>query len=119
VFQRPQHLMTRLAQHARVIFWEEPIENAELDAPRLGVNRCADSGVTVATPELPSGLDADETQSALKSLLDAYVGASDETRIHWYYTPMMLPFSEHLTARASSMTAWTSSPTSKALRRSC
>jgi UDP-galactopyranose mutase len=90
--------MTRLAQRARVIFWEEPIENAELDAPRLGVNRCADSGVTVATPELPSGLDADETQSALKSLLDAYVGASDETRIHWYYTPMMLPFSEHLTA---------------------
>jgi len=58
VFQRPQHLMTRLARRMRVVFWEEPRVVANLAEPQLALRTCAQSGVTVAVPELPDGLDA-------------------------------------------------------------
>ncbi|MDP9094980.1 MAG: glycosyltransferase family 1 protein, partial [Pseudomonadota bacterium] len=35
VYQRPQHLMTRLSRLWRVLFWEEPTQVPGLEEPRL------------------------------------------------------------------------------------
>ncbi|MFW2829390.1 UDP-galactopyranose mutase [Sphingomonas sp. ID0503] len=95
VFQRPQHLMTRFAREWRVLFWEEPIYGSE--APAVDIATCAESGVTVVTPRLPNGLSRDAELMALRSLLDEAIGSKPERPVlRWYYTPMMLPFSEHV-----------------------
>jgi UDP-galactopyranose mutase len=97
VFQRPQHLMLRFVQEWQVLFWEEPEYGA--DRPRLAATLCEKTGVVVLTPQLPAGLGQQEETALLKSLLDEAVGARPAKPVlRWYYTPMMLPFSEHLTA---------------------
>jgi UDP-galactopyranose mutase len=96
VFQRPQHLMTRFAERCRVTFWEEPIVGPGTPEERLDVRSCAYSGVIIATPALPEGLAPAEAAEALRRLLDRHVAANGPPQIAWYYTPMMLPFSEHL-----------------------
>jgi len=96
VFQRPQHLMSRFARERRVVFWEEPLPAAPGTPPVLEVRTCGQSGVLVATPRLPDDLPADAREEALRSLLDELLSAEPGSRICWYYTPMMLPFSRHL-----------------------
>lgn len=98
VLQRPQHLMTRFAKGGRVVFWEEPVHPDGIAAAHLAVRHCPRSGVIVATPELPQGLDRSEEIAALRRLLDTYLGEPAGPLVRWYYTPMMLPFSEHLAA---------------------
>lgn len=96
VFQRPQHLMTRIARNMDVLFWEEPIEDDVL-APWLEV-RDEGAGITVAVPRLPAGLVGVARDLAVQGLLDAHLAGSTAKLIRWYYTPMMLPFSRHLAA---------------------
>jgi UDP-galactopyranose mutase len=98
VFQRPQHLMSRFAGAGEVLFWEEPIFSNQLDAPSLSLKRCPNSRVLVATPMLPDSLDAGEQRAALKRLLDLQLAQQEKPVVRWYYTPMMLPFSEHVRA---------------------
>ena len=97
VFQRPQQLMTRLARHNRVTFWEEPVLRAGLAEPRLAIRACPESGVAVVQPELPEELAGEQALAALRGLLDGFLApAGEEALVAWYYTPMMLPFSAHL-----------------------
>jgi len=98
VFQRPQHLMSRFAATSTVVFWEEPRFVEGLDAPRLDTRLCPQTEVIVATPELPSQQDPGTHQDTLKQLLDIFLARFEGTLIRWYYTPMMLPFSEHVPA---------------------
>jgi len=98
VFQRPQHLMSRFAPGATVVFWEEPRFSDEIEAPRLETRLCPQTEVIVATPELPAGQDPATQDYALRQLLDMFVGRFEGTLVRWYYTPMMLPFSEHVPA---------------------
>lgn len=98
VFQRPQHLMTRLAATYHVIFWEEPSYVAQGETPRVAIDRDETSGVVVMTPELPSGMTTEDEQAVLGALLDAQIAAAPPVAVRWYYTPMMLPFSAHLAA---------------------
>ena len=98
VFQRPQHLMSRFARQSTVVFWEEPRFLDEINAPRLDTRLCAETEVIVATPELPSRQDPAMHQDMLKQLLDIFVRRFEGTLVRWYYTPMMLPFSEHVPA---------------------
>jgi UDP-galactopyranose mutase len=98
VFQRPQHLMSRFARTMRVVFWEEPLFRQSGGEPRLDVRSCPKSGVTIVTPCLPAGERGDQS-TTLRHLLDRFVGEADpQSLVRWYYTPMMLPFSEHLAA---------------------
>jgi UDP-galactopyranose mutase len=93
VFQRPQHLMSRFAAERSVIYWEEPVYGDwEPEARRT---RCPVSGVEVVTPHLPNGLEPDSEETLLRALLDQVAGDSGPF-IRWYYTPMMLPFSQDL-----------------------
>ncbi len=99
VFQRPQQLMTRLAQERPVVFWEEPEFVPALEESRLNVRPCRRSAVVVATPQLPSGLAPQQVDAASRALLDQFVlRLKARRRVLWYYTPMMLPISRHLPA---------------------
>ena len=93
VYQRPQHLMTRFAQTHRVLFWEEPIFDA--DSARLE-RRIDDSGVEVLVPHLVPGTPAEGVERALGELLDTLVADAGRPAIRWYYTPMMFGFSRDL-----------------------
>ena len=95
VFQRPQHLMTRFATLHNVLFWEEP--EYRPGPPALRRHVCADSGVVVLTPQLDESLRGSE-DATLTALLDAELASTRGAVIRWYYTPMMLPFSDHVAA---------------------
>jgi UDP-galactopyranose mutase len=96
VFQRPQHLLTRFARERRVFFFEEPIFDA--GEPHLDIS--IQDGVWVVEPHLPMG-DATRGIERLAGLLDQLILGYHITRpIVWYYTPMALEFTRHLTAKA-------------------
>jgi UDP-galactopyranose mutase len=98
VFQRPQHLMSRFAREMDVIFWEEPIEIGRGETAYLKVREAEDaSGVRVVVPHLPEGMPEEAREAALARLLDAHLAAVRGPLIAWYYTPMMLTFSRHVT----------------------
>jgi len=98
VFQRPQHLMCRFAREMDVIYWEEPVEIGPRDTAYLQVREASDaSKVRVVVPHLPQGMPDDAREAALKRLLEAHLASVRGSLIAWYYTPMMLPFSKHIT----------------------
>ncbi len=94
VFQRPQHLISRLSSTMATIFWEEPIfgeTNPHLELTQIS------PGLTVARPHLPAGTNPAETAAAQKRLLDSLLaGRAWRPVVAWYYTPMALAFSQHL-----------------------
>jgi UDP-galactopyranose mutase len=94
VFQRPQHLLTRAARDHRVLYVEEPKVDAE--APFMEL-RTDPSGVTIAVPHISASSAPDALRDLLDRLLEAE--ASDDL-VLWYYTPMALPFSDHVQASA-------------------
>jgi UDP-galactopyranose mutase len=97
VFQRPQHLMVRFARERRVFFVEEPVA---AETPGLEVTLDA-SGVWVVTPQVPAGLSPEAETATHKALLDAFFARHRITSyVLWYYTPMMLRWSQHLTPLA-------------------
>lgn len=99
VFQRPQHLMSRFARRHPVIVFEEPLTHA--GPVQLDMRQCTVSGVTIATPRLPHGLEGACRDAILRQLLDEMVAERNiERPVLWYYTPMMLPFSRHVDASA-------------------
>jgi glycosyltransferase involved in cell wall biosynthesis len=99
VYQRPQHLLTRFARDRRVFFIEEPVFDS--DVPRLEIARDG-SGVYVVVPHLPGGASAAATAARMRELVDGLlVRHRLERYVLWYYTPMALAFSDHLTPLAT------------------
>ena len=98
VFQRPQHLMIRLAQRWPVVFWEEA-EVGRVATPRLTMRE--NLGVRVVTPQLPAGLDSGTAEAAVRTLLDDFLVEAGPVAVRWYYTPMMLAFSRRVTASST------------------
>jgi glycosyltransferase involved in cell wall biosynthesis len=98
VTQRPQHLMTRAARQFEVTFFEEPVEDP--DAPSAGFLRSVTDGpVRVVTPFLrPEDMQSDSRNSLLRGLVTQAMPEGQEPDVAWYYSPMMLAFSEHLRA---------------------
>jgi UDP-galactopyranose mutase len=98
VYQRPNHLMARAARNRRVFFVEEPIFD---DRDSMTFDPVAHDGVQVITPRLPAW-DADDPQPTLKRMIDRVVwqyGLDDP--VVWYYTPMTLPWTDHLARSAT------------------
>jgi glycosyltransferase involved in cell wall biosynthesis len=91
--------MTRCARECgRLYFYEEPIYE-DGGSARLEIR--AAKGVQVAVPYLPSGLDDAVSVALQRELLDRLIAREGiRTFIAWYYTPMALPFSQHLRAAA-------------------
>ena len=91
VFQRPQHLLTRLASHYRVLFIEEPIHDP--GSPRLEISD-GEAGVMVVRPRtsLASGGFADDQMAVIGPLVaDLLARQRVEQYVVWFYTPMALP----------------------------
>lgn len=100
VYQRPQHVLSRIARRWPVIFVEEPVHDA--GEPRLEVEAPCE-GVTVLRPRTPveAGGFHDTQMPAVQALLDAYLAehAVDDYAV-WLYTPMALPLLAGLAPRA-------------------
>ena len=98
VFQRPQQLLTRAAESFQVLFFEEPVI-VEAAEPSLVV-RTEIYNITVATPQLPPGLDPSDIDAVQRSLLDQLLTQIEgPLDVVWYYTPMAFPFAGHLKPR--------------------
>jgi UDP-galactopyranose mutase len=98
VFQRPQHLLSRFARERRVFFFEEPVYGPGL--PRLEVTQSKE-GVWVAVPHLPEGLTEAQVVAHQQALLDEMLAGHAVRRyVSWYYTPMAMAFTRHLTPMA-------------------
>lgn len=100
VFQRPQHLLSRHAKHRRVFYFEEPVFGMT-ELPRLHL-RETNENVLVVIPYLPSNIEASKIEAAMSDLVDELI--YEEELIDytvWYYTPMAMGFTRHLTPRAT------------------
>ena len=97
VYQRPQHLMSRLAARMPVVYFEEPIPTEE--APWLEL-RTPMPGLTVAIPRLaPHECGGGNAAGAARqrAMLEALLADRGAARpLLWYYTPMALDYSDHL-----------------------
>ncbi len=97
VWQRPQHLISRLAATRRTWFVEEPLP-ADVTAPRL----CSqdDGPVTRVWLEVPHpGRHVyfdDPVAAAYADALTSLLGAPDAPRTVWLYTPLALRLGEAL-----------------------
>ncbi len=100
VTQRPQHLMRRFAQTQTVFFWEEHIP-CDHPLPYLEHHPFPADGIIALRPRLPHWWNADQVEAGLRELLDMFVATSLRAEpLLWFYTPMMMPFAEHLDAAA-------------------
>ncbi|RKE45700.1 UDP-galactopyranose mutase [Sphingomonas sp. PP-CC-3G-468] len=100
VTQRPQHLMKRFAQSQSVFVWEEHIP-CDHPLPFLEHHPFPADNVIALRPRLPHWWNAEQVEAGLRQLLDMLVATSIRTKpVLWFYTPMMLPFAEHLDAAA-------------------
>jgi UDP-galactopyranose mutase len=97
VYQRPQHLISRLAAKRPVLFIEEP----ELD--RQGAARWERSrphpNVTVLKPHTSTeapGFHADQLTALEPLIAELAAELADTTVLAWLYTPMALPLAEAL-----------------------
>jgi UDP-galactopyranose mutase len=99
VFQRPQHLMTRWAKHARVFYVEEPVEQ-DGQLARLEVKPYNEQ-LSVVVPRIPRGTSAETSRRWLAELLQALVDTEGlRDYVLWYYTPMALPITRGLSPSA-------------------
>ncbi len=101
VWQRPQHILSRLAKHYRIFFVEEPMTDTErrrTSAGRLHRTRRKPShrdqadaagGVKTAGSATAIPRHSGPTKSLLTQFLEQQ-GSTD--RILWLYTPMAAPF---------------------------
>lgn len=89
VYQRPQQLLTRLAQHYKILVIEEPIFDEA--APHLRTYHPAPN-VTIYQPHTPVQAPGfhDDQIPILQSLLERLVPEGEDP-IVWFYTPMALP----------------------------
>ena len=95
VFQRPQHLMTRFGRERRVFLIEEPIHESGA-GESLRVRR--EGKVTIATPVVDGGLGEETRIELIRSRLTRFLAEEGVSEYAlWYYTPMMLPISDHFT----------------------
>ena len=89
VYQRPQQLLTRLAQHYKVLFVEEPVLD---EGPARLHSYSPAPNLTVLQPRTPARASGfhDDQIPILQMLLKGLV-PDGEDPVVWFYTPMALP----------------------------
>jgi glycosyltransferase involved in cell wall biosynthesis len=99
VYQRPQHLLSRLAMRWRVIFIEEPVPKAERN--ELEVLQPV-AGVEVWRPHVSGdapGFHDDHLPALQRLVAQALREHAVQDYWIWFYTPMALPLATGLTPR--------------------
>ena len=97
VYQRPQHLLSRLAASRPVFFIEEP--ELDLNEPAHWERTNAQANVTVLRPRTPvtaSGFHAGQLAVLEPLMHELAAELGDETLVAWLYTPMALPLAQAL-----------------------
>ena len=95
VFQRPNHLLSRFSKHQRVFFIEEPIFYEGED--KLQIENYNEN-LFVVTPHIKGGLPEEEVHKRQRKFIGNLItNMNIEKYFSWYYTPMALPFTDHLT----------------------
>lgn len=100
VYQRPQHLLSRLARHYRILFVEEPVPGAAGD---FAEHLTPTPGVDVLRPHVASSTSGfhDDLLPVLQSQLAQFLGKEGiDDYLVWFYTPMALPLAASLQPRA-------------------
>ncbi len=92
VYQRPQHVLSRLARNRQVVFVEEPTHGEgalrlEVSFPAANVLRCVPSG-RVEARTFDGGAYDRRLATLLRGLLH---GMGHARHVAWLYTPMALP----------------------------
>ncbi|WP_245882877.1 glycosyltransferase family 1 protein [Hymenobacter chitinivorans] len=98
MWQRPQHLLSRFAQHGRVFYVEEPFFHHDQTAPEFAHFEVKDrqNGVKVLVAHLPVGFSEEENDQFQAKLLTQYFSENNINQyVFWYYTPMALSKSRH------------------------
>lgn len=89
VWQRPQHVLSRLSREMPILFVEEPVGDASKDMLELRL----DGRVTIARAHLrdspPRSRYSDDANARIASLLEPLL-VDDDDLIAWYYTPMAI-----------------------------
>ncbi|MDX1992032.1 MAG: glycosyltransferase [bacterium] len=105
VWQRPQHLLSRLGKHYRIFFVEEPIATAEIDTPQLDV-REEPNNVTVIRLLQPMenprwiGHHDPLTSALYEAALHDYLAMMGVDKpVLWLYTPMAWHFTSAISHR--------------------
>jgi UDP-galactopyranose mutase len=96
VYQRPQHILSRLSKHFRVFFVEEAVKDsgaAHLDTQQYGEN------IWIVTPHLPEDIMIDRADVTKALLRELWTFFNINDHIAWYYTPMALDYSSPDTAK--------------------
>jgi UDP-galactopyranose mutase len=97
VYQRPQHLLSRLAAKRPVFFIEEP--ELDSDGPPRWERSTPQPNVTVLRPRTPiaaPGFHAEQLSALEPLVAELAAELGDETVVAWLYTPMALPLTEAL-----------------------
>ncbi len=95
VYQRPQHLLSRIAKERPVIYFEEPRHCPNI-AATLEISNPLE-GLTRIVPLLPVDVDGQQAQDIQAQLLERYVKSIHmKTYDLWYYTPMGLRVTNYL-----------------------
>src|SRR4051794_18533748 len=101
VFQRPQHVLSRLARRRRVVFIEEPAfaEGAtsswQKSQPMPNVLVCRP-----VTPVSMPGFNDAQFPAITALLAQLFVTEGLESYLTWFYTPMALPLLDGLKPEA-------------------
>lgn len=100
VWQRPQHLLSRFAQHGRVFYIEDAFFHADDHIePHVEVKE-RQNGVKVVVVHLPQRLRASEAaanQAQAEVLSGFFAESGIDNYLFWYYTPMALSKSRAFT----------------------
>ncbi len=95
VWQRPQHLLSRFAQHGRVFYVEDAFYHADdLIEPHMEVKE-RQNGVKVLVVHLPNRLRGAENEAAsdeaqVEVLKQFFTENEVKTYVFWIYTPMAM-----------------------------
>jgi glycosyltransferase involved in cell wall biosynthesis len=93
VFQRPQHLLTRFADHFRIFYIEEAVHHSEHDH----YSEVVHNSIHIIKLHLKGHPHEDDVVKRQQSLLATIFNKHKISEyILWYYTPMALPFTSHL-----------------------
>uniref|UniRef100_Q02C55 UDP-galactopyranose mutase n=1 Tax=Solibacter usitatus (strain Ellin6076) TaxID=234267 RepID=Q02C55_SOLUE len=101
VYQRPQHLLSRLAREQNVLFIEEPVQ--AVSATPHWEFLYPEPGVMVCRPHTPSsapGYSAEQLPYLRQLLHELIETEKLDCYICWFYTPMALPLAEGLKPEA-------------------
>jgi glycosyltransferase involved in cell wall biosynthesis len=93
VFQRPQHLLTRLAEHFKVFYVEEPVFHHDRDQYSEVVHNNIHI-INLHLKDGPDGINVTERQRLL--VRNFFFKHKINEYILWYYTPMAMSMTENL-----------------------